>query len=96
MTLIVDSRSVKAASTVGKDSRGYDAGKKTFDAEESSSCQGQLDFSRCGEGDVLVEVRAPGEAVVEAADHAAEEVALGGGVPVAGRAAAPVVGPDPG
>ncbi|WP_353938344.1 IS5 family transposase [Streptomyces ficellus] len=28
VTLIVDSQSVKAASTVGKDSRGYDAGKK--------------------------------------------------------------------
>ncbi|MFF2254697.1 transposase [Streptomyces sp. NPDC058142] len=28
MTLIVGPQSVKAASTVGKDSRGYDAGKK--------------------------------------------------------------------
>ncbi|GAA2612801.1 hypothetical protein GCM10010304_76570 [Streptomyces roseoviolaceus] len=28
VTLIVDSQSVKAASTVGKDSRGYDAAKK--------------------------------------------------------------------
>ncbi|GGV74015.1 DDE transposase [Streptomyces longisporoflavus] len=28
VTLIVDSQSVKAASTVGRDSRGYDAGKK--------------------------------------------------------------------
>ncbi|GAA3491289.1 hypothetical protein GCM10018987_53720 [Streptomyces cremeus] len=28
MTLIVDSQSVKAASPVGRDSRGYDAGKK--------------------------------------------------------------------
>ncbi len=28
MTVIIDSQSVKAASTVGQDSRGYDAGKK--------------------------------------------------------------------
>ncbi len=28
MTLIVDSQSVKGASTVGRDSRGYDAAKK--------------------------------------------------------------------
>ncbi|PVC92822.1 hypothetical protein DBP21_35220 [Streptomyces sp. CS147] len=28
VTVIIDSQSVKAASTVGQDSRGYDAGKK--------------------------------------------------------------------
>ena len=40
----------------------------------------------------LVVVLAGGEAVVEAAEQAVEEVALGGGVPVAGVAAAVVVG----
>ncbi|MDQ1012154.1 transposase [Streptomyces sp. V4I23] len=37
VTLIVDSQSVKAASTVGKDSRGYDAGKKSTGARDTSS-----------------------------------------------------------
>lgn len=45
-----------------------------------------------GEGHGLVEVLSVLEAVVELADHAVEEVALGGGgVPVALFAAAPVV-----
>jgi len=50
-------------------------------------------FSWRREGDGLVETGAPGEAMVEAADHAVEEVAPGRGVPVAGFAAAVVVGP---
>ncbi|MEW2581172.1 hypothetical protein [Streptomyces syringium] len=41
VTLIVDSQPVKAASTVGKGSRGYDPGKKTSDAEKLSN-RGQL------------------------------------------------------
>ncbi|PBC69695.1 transposase [Streptomyces sp. TLI_235] len=88
---VIDAQSVKTAPSVPTETQGIDAGKKTSDAEESSSCKGQVDFSWRGEGDVLVEVRAPGEAVVEAADHAAEEVALGGGVSVSGLAAAVVV-----
>ncbi|MBQ0906754.1 IS5 family transposase [Micromonospora sp. U21] len=34
---IIDSQTVKGADTVGRDSRGYDAGKKTSDAELLSS-----------------------------------------------------------
>jgi hypothetical protein len=46
-----------------------------------------------GECGGLVVVLAGGQAVVEAADHAAEQVALGGGVPVAGVAAAEDLSP---
>jgi hypothetical protein len=49
-----------------------------------------------GECGGLVVVLAGGEAVVEAPEEAAEEVALGCGVPVAGFAAAVVVGPGAG
>jgi len=45
-----------------------------------------------GEGGGLVVVLAGGQAVVEAAEETAEEIALGRGVPVAGVAAAVVVG----
>jgi hypothetical protein len=45
-----------------------------------------------GECGCLVVVLAGGQAVVEAAEQAAEQVALGCGVPVAGVAAAVVVG----
>jgi transposase len=34
---VIDSQSVKAADTVSRDSRGYDAGKKTSDAQRLSS-----------------------------------------------------------
>ncbi|EKX60448.1 hypothetical protein STRIP9103_07425 [Streptomyces ipomoeae 91-03] len=34
---VIDSQSIKAAETVGHDARGYDAAKKTSDAEELSS-----------------------------------------------------------
>jgi len=37
---IIDSQSVKGADTVGRDSRGDDAGKKTSDAKELSSGHG--------------------------------------------------------
>jgi hypothetical protein len=45
-----------------------------------------------GEGDVLVVVRSGGQAVVQDADHAVEQVALGGGVVVAGGLSPVVVG----
>ena len=45
-----------------------------------------------GEGGGLVVVLAGGQAVVEAAEETAEEVALGCGVPVAGVGTATVVG----
>jgi len=66
------------------------------------SCQvagGSVLLSGCGgrgcrgwEGDGLVVVLAGGQAMVQAAEQAAEEVALGGGVPVAGVYAAVLVG----
>ena len=46
-----------------------------------------------GECGAFVVALAGGEAVVETAEEAAEQVALGSGVPVAGLAAAVVVGP---
>jgi transposase len=49
-----------------------------------------------GEGDVLVVVLPGLEAVVEAAEEPAEQVALGGGVPVASGLAPVVVGPGAG
>ena len=56
-----------------------------------SSCFADF-LGRAGEGGVLVVVLIGCEAVVEAAEEAAEQVALGGGVPVAVVAAAVVVG----
>jgi hypothetical protein len=55
-----------------------------------SGCGGQCRGR--GEGGVFVVVLAGDQAVVQAAEEAAEEVALGCGVPVAGLAAAVVVG----
>ena len=46
---------------------------------------------RLGEGDGLLVGLAGGQAVVQAAEHASEQVALGRGVPVAVLAAAVVV-----
>jgi hypothetical protein len=64
---------------------------KTSDAVNLSSCL--AGFPGCvGEGGGFVVVLAGGQAVVQAAEHAAEQVALGGGVTVAGVAAAVVVG----
>ena len=55
-----------------------------------SGCGGQL--SADGECDGFVVVLAGDQAVVQAAEQAAEQVALGGGVPVAGVFAPVVVG----
>jgi len=55
-----------------------------------SGCRGQ--FRGGGEGSGLVVVLAGDQAAVQAAEHAAEQVALVGGMPVAGVAAAVVVG----
>ena len=64
---------------------------ETSDAVKLSSCLG--DFL-CGGGECggLVVVLAGDQAVVQAAEQAAEQVALGGGVPVTGVFAAVVVG----
>jgi transposase len=88
---IIDSQSVKGADTVGTDTRGYDAGKKTSDAQTLSSSEPKLRSGARREGGVLVVEDALGEAVVQAADQSIEEVALGCGVPVAGLAASVVV-----
>jgi transposase len=88
---IIDSQSVKAAETVAQSYRGYDAGKKTSDAECLSSRNWEWVVGRRGEGGGFVEGDALCEAVVEAADHAVEEVALSGGVPVTGLPTAVVV-----
>jgi hypothetical protein len=64
---------------------------KTSDAVKLSSCLGDF-LGGGGECGGLVVVLAGGQAVVEAAEQAAEQVALGGGVPVSGIAAAVVVG----
>jgi hypothetical protein len=66
-------------------------GDETSDAVKLSSCCGKF-LRGVGEGDGLVVVLAGGQAAVEAAEEPSEEVALGGGVPVAGLAAAVVVG----
>ena len=64
---------------------------KTSDAVKLSSCLRDF-LGGGGEGGGFVVVLAGGQAVVEAAEQAAEQVALGGGVPVAGVFAAVVVG----
>ena len=63
---------------------------KTSDAVKLSSCPGK--FSGGGEGGGFVVVLAGGQAVPKAAEEAAEQVALGGGVPVAGVFPPVVVG----
>ena len=65
--------------------------RKTSDAVKLSSCLGKF-FRGGGEGDGLLVVLPGDQAVPEAAEQAAEQVALGGGVPVAGVFAAVVVG----
>jgi transposase len=89
---VIDSQSVRAAPTVPKASRGWDNAKKTSDAVKLSSCFGPRCWRGCGEGGVFVVVLAGGQAVVQAAEEAAEEVALGGGVPVSVGFAPVVVG----
>ncbi len=64
---------------------------KTSDAVKLSSCPGDF-LAGSGEGGGLVVVLAGGQAPVQAAEHAAEQVALGGGVPAAVLAAAVVMG----
>jgi hypothetical protein len=64
---------------------------ETSDAVKVSSCLRKFRGGR-GEGSVLVVVLSGGQAVVQAAEEAAEQVALGGGVPVAVGSAAIVVG----
>jgi hypothetical protein len=64
---------------------------QTSDAVKLSSCLGKF-FLGGGEGGGLVVVLPGDQAVPEAAEQAAEQVALGGGVPVAGVFAAVVVG----
>ena len=66
-------------------------GDETSDAVKLSSCLGKF-FRSGGEGGGLVILAAGGQAVPEAAEQAAEQVALGAGVPVAVGAAAVVVG----
>jgi hypothetical protein len=70
---------------------GRPSGVKTSDAVKLSSCVGKFPGAG-GEGGGFVVVLAGGEAVVQAAEQAAEQVALGGGVPVAGVASPVVVG----
>jgi hypothetical protein len=64
---------------------------KTSDAVKLSSCLGKF-FGGGGERGGFVVVLAGEQAVVQAAEEAGEQVALGGGVPVAGVATAVVVG----
>ena len=70
----------------------YWLGSKTSDAVCLSSCGGLCRGYGAGEGGVFVVVLAGGQAVVQAAEEPSEEVALGGGVPVAVGFAPVVVG----
>ncbi len=65
--------------------------RKTSDGVKLSSCPARL-LGGGGECDGFVVMLAGDQAVVQAAEQAAEEVALGGGVPVAGVFAPVVVG----
>ena len=71
--------------------KGRDGAVETSDAVKLSSCLRKF-FRSGGEGGGLVVLAAGGQAVPEAAEQAAEQVALGAGVPVAVGAAAVVVG----
>src|ERR1700733_8182720 len=64
---------------------------QTSDAVKLSSRLGKF-FRWCGEGDGFVVVLPGGQALVQAAEQAAEQVAFGGGVPVAGVFSPVVVG----
>jgi len=67
-------------------------GDETSEAVRLSSCFGVCGGCGWGEGGGFVVVLAGGQAVVQAAQEPVEQVALGGGVPVPGVAAAVVVG----
>ena len=69
----------------------FACGDETSDAVKLSSCLGKF-RGRVGECGGFVVVLAGGQAVVQAAEEAAEQVALGGGVPVAVGFAPVVVG----
>ena len=64
---VIDSQSVRAAATVPKASRGWDAAKKTSDAFKLSSCVGVCRRRGRGEGGLFVVGLAGGQAVVQAA-----------------------------
>jgi hypothetical protein len=66
--------------------------RETSDAVKLSSCFGVCRRCGWGEGGVFVVVLAGGQAVVQADEEPAEEVALGGGVPVSVGFAPVVVG----
>jgi hypothetical protein len=80
------------SSEVGvKDGRKVDA-MKTSHASNLSSGGCRWVGTDLGEGGALVVLRAGGETVMQDADHAIEQVALGGDVAVTGRLASVVVG----
>jgi len=92
---VLDAQSVKTAPSVPTDTQGTDAGKKTSDAENVSSGEGETGFWRGREGYGLVERDAVSQAVMEATDHSVEEVPLGGRVSISGLTSAVVVSPRP-
>lgn len=93
---VIDSQPVKADAVVCSGSRGYDGGKKTFDAKNVSNSERKTGFSRGWKGHSLVERDAVRQAVVKAADHPVEEVSLGSRVTVSGLTSAVVVSPRSG
>jgi len=86
--LAVDLSTDAAADGIRPD---FYCGDETSDAVKLSSCVRKFPGAG-GEGGGFVVVLAGGQAVVQAAEQAAEQVALGGGVPVAGLASPVVVG----
>lgn len=92
---VIDTQSVKTSTNVPLSSQGTDAAKKTSDAENVSSGEGETGVFRGREGYGLVEQDAVSQAVVEAADHSVEEVPLGGRVAISGLTSAVVVSPRP-
>lgn len=69
---VIDTQSVKTSGNVPLTSQGTDAAKKTSDAEVMSSSCRKRGPGRAWESDRFVEADTRREAVVEAADHAAE------------------------
>ena len=89
---IMDTQSVKTSTNVPLETQGIDAGKKTSDAQTLSSSELESGLRGRRKSGGFVVVDALSEAVVQAADQAVEEIALGGGVPVAGFTSAIVMG----